>query len=210
MAVASVDTRPEGVDRVVEARGAAQQPVPLYGGAGDQCGVRVVHPVELAVEHPAPGRPVVVEAGRRYRHEARGERVELASGTDADADPPPVEDPRGIDPFQRRDYPLRAVDQLLASDAQRDRNRPGRGRSHVEIRLMDVELVGEDVRRARLADRLFPVDAGVLQLDDGADPVARLPGQIEPEPGEQVVLVVAGPRLRQLPAAGRRCLVVFV
>ena len=86
--MAGVDARPDGVDGVVAARGAPQQPVLLDGGACDQRGVGL-DAVELAVEHPASGRSVVVEAGRRDRHEARGEGVELAARADVDTDPCP-------------------------------------------------------------------------------------------------------------------------
>ena len=76
---------------------------------------------------------------------------ELAAGTDAGSDPRPVEDPRGVDPFERGHHPLGAVDQLLPADAQRHWPRAERGRSDVQIGLVDVERVGEDGRRAGLA-----------------------------------------------------------
>lgn len=48
---------------------------------------------------------------------------------------------------------------------------------------------------------LFAVNSSVLQLHDTGGPVARSPGQVEPEPGEQVVFVVAGPGAVELGVA---------
>ena len=120
--------------------------------------------------------------------------VELAARARLDRDPGTIEHAGGIDPLERRDHPLGAVRELLAADPEGDRDGRRAGQADVEVRLMDVEPVGEDVRRAGVADRLLAQHAGVLQLDEPGHPLARLPRQADPEAGEKVVLVVARAR----------------
>jgi hypothetical protein len=98
------------------------------------------------------------------------------------------EAPAGVDPVQRGDEPLRAVEKLLSAQAKSDGVLRRKVVLEIDEKLVNVELVGVDEARAALA----VVFHRTLDLPENADVAAEVEVSVGQEADEVITVVVLG------------------